>query len=292
MASNEKKAMGRRLRNSYLSAMISISLVLLLIGIASLLLVSAGSVSSYFKSNVKVSVVMNPDVEDYRAEEMMERISAMPSVQSTEFISREQGAREMAEMLGEDFLSVFQTSPIPVSVDVTLRPEYVHADSVTLFRQRVMRMEGVEDVTYQQGLVESLTSNLAKVSTVLGVLIVLLLFISFVLIGNTMRLSVFARRFTIHTMKLVGATKSFIRSPFVWKSALLGLCSAVVAIGLLASGLFVLRSGFVQMFSVFTAVQFAVVAGVVVLSGVLICTLSTWLVVGKLISLPKDELYY
>lgn len=292
MASNEKKVMGRRLRNSYLSSMISISLVLLLIGVASLLLVSAGSVTSYFKSNMKVSVVMNPSVEEARAQEIMAEIGKLPAVQSVDFISKAQGAKEMEDMLGDDFLSVFETSPIPASVDVTIKPAYVHADSVALFRQRVQRYDEVDDVVWQQGLVESLTSNLAKVSSFLGVLIVLLLFISFVLISNTMRLSVFARRFTIHTMKLVGATKHFIRSPFVWKASLLGLCSAVVALALLAAGLFALRSGFVQMFSVFTAGHFAIVAGVVVVSGVIICTISTWLVVGKLISLPKDELYY
>lgn len=292
MLSNEKKVMSRRILNSYLSSVISISLVLLLVGFASLLLVSAGGVSEYFKRNLKVSVVMKTSISDEQAMEVSRRISAIHGVENTAYISKAQGTREMEELLGKDFLSVFEGSPIPASVDVTLRSEYVDSDSLSLFSSQVRKFNEVEDVVYRESLIEALNSNLAKISMILGVLIILLLFISFVLINNTVRLGVYAKRFTIHTMKLVGATKGFIRAPFLWQAVFQGLFSAIIAISLMLAGLFILKNEFAQLFGALSREQLIIVIGTVVLSGVLICLVSTYFIVGRLVSLPKDELYY
>ena len=144
-------------------------------------------------------------------------------------MSREQGAKEMTDLLGEDFLNVFEAAPIPVSVDVTLKADYVSSDSLEVVKNEIMKSPLVDEVVYQQFLVDKLNTNLRKISMVLGVFIVLLLFISFVLINNTVRLNVFSRRFTIHTMRLVGATKSFIRAPFMVQAVFQGLFSALLA---------------------------------------------------------------
>ena len=230
MAKGENRMIRRRLANAYLSSVVSISLVLLLVGVASLLLVNTDNVSDYFKENMKVSVLMMPEVSDAQAMDYQAVLDSMPFIRGTEFISRAQGEQEMARMLGKDFLSVFETSPIPVSVDVTLAADYVSDDSLKVVSQRLSASPLVDEVVWQKSLVDALGANLARISMVLGIFIVLLLFISFVLIGNTMRLSVYARRFTIHTMKMVGATKNFIRGPFLLNSALLGLFSSLVAI--------------------------------------------------------------
>ena len=150
----------------------------------------------------------------------------------------------------------------------------------------------VDEVTYQRSLVDALNANLSKISMVLAVFIALLLFISFVLINNTVRLNVFARRFTIHTMKLVGATKSFIRAPFLVQSAFQGVFAAIIAIIVLVAMLFFVKNGFEQLFEVFRLELLLLVAGIVMASGLIICVTSTYFVVGKLISLKKDELYY
>ena len=292
MATGENKMMRRRLANAYLSSVVSISLVLLLVGVASLLLVNTDSVSDYFKENMKVSVLMMPEVSDAQAMDFQAELDSMPFIRGTEFVSRARGEEEMAQMLGKDFLSVFETSPIPVSVDVTLTADYVSDDSLQVVSQRIAASPLVDEVVYQQSLVDALSTNLAKISLVLGIFIALLLFISFVLISNTMRLSVYARRFTIHTMKLVGATKGFIRSPFLLNSALLGLFSALVAILMLVGLLFVLRSHFVQLFSLFRLDLLLVAMGIVAASGVIICMVSTYFVVGRLVRLDKSELYY
>ena len=222
--------MRRRLRNAYLSSVISISLVLLLVGIASLLLVNAKAISNYFKENMQVSVMMKQSVEESDALEYKEVLDQQRFIRSSVFVSREQGRRDMEEMLGEDFLSVFETAPIPVSIDITLNAEYVSADSIEVVKTCILESPIVEEVVYQQSLIETLNANLSKISVVLSVLIALLLFISFVLINNTVRLNVFARRFTIHTMKLVGATRSFIRAPFLAQSFFQGIFSALLAI--------------------------------------------------------------
>ena len=292
MSKAENKIMRRRLMNAYLSSVISISLVLLLVGVASLLLVNAKSVSDYFKENMQVSVMMKQNVSDESALEFKERLEAERYIKSTVFISKEQGQRELAAQLGEDFLDVFETSPIPVSIDVTLEADYVSADSLEMVRAEISESSLVDEVVYQRSLVDALNANLSRISLILSIFIGLLLFISFVLINNTVRLNVFARRFTIHTMKLVGATRSFIRAPFLVQSAFQGIFAAFIAIIILLGLMFLMRSEFSQLFEIFRLDLLLVVIGIVIASGLVICLASTYFVVNKLISLRKDELYY
>jgi len=289
---DNNKIMRRRLANAYLSSVISISMVLLLVGIASMLLVNAKSVSDYFKENMQISVMMKQNVSVDAALAYKAGLDKERYIKSTLFVSKEQGRREMADMLGDDFLEVFETSPIPVSIDVTLTADYVSADSLEMVRSEIARSPLVDEVVYQRSLVDALNANLSRISFILGVFIALLLFISFMLINNTVRLNVFARRFTIHTMKLVGATKSFIRAPFLVQSAFQGVFAAVVAVMALVGILFFVRSEFEQLFEVFRLELLLSVVGIVLLSGLVICVVSTYFVVGKLVSLKKDELYY
>ena len=278
--------------NAYLSSVISISLVLLLVGIASLLMVNAKGVSDYFKENMQVSVMMKQTVSDEEALKFKEALDGERYIKNTVFISKEQGQRELAQQLGEDFLDVFETSPIPVSIDVTLEAGYVSADSLEVVRAEISKSSLVDEVIYQKSLVDALNAKLSRISLILGVFIALLLFISFVLINNTVRLSVFARRFTIHTMKLVGATRSFIRGPFLVQSAFQGLFASFIAIIVLLGLMFVMRSEFEQLFEIFRMDLLLIVLGIVVAAGLTICLISTFFVVNKLISLKKDELYY
>ena len=290
--SDNNKIMRRRLANAYLSSVISISLVLLLVGLASMLLVNAKSISDYFKENMQVSVMMKQNVSDDTALAYKARLDKERFIKSSVFVSKEQGRREMADMLGEDFLDVFETSPIPVSIDITLDADYVSADSLEVVRAEIGESSLVDEVVYQRSLVDALNANLSRISLILAVFISLLLFISFVLINNTVRLNVFAKRFTIHTMKLVGATKSFIRAPFLVQSAFQGVFSAIISIMALVVMLFFVKNEFEQLFEVFRLDLLLLVAGIVLLSGIVICVVSTYFVVGKLVSLKKDELYY
>jgi len=282
----------KRLVNSYLSSVISISLVLLLVGIASLLMVNAKSVSNYFKENMKVSVMLKQNVSESKAFDYMESLSKLDFIKSADYVSREQGVREMKELLGDDFLDVFETAPIPVSIDVTLMADYVSADSLEMVKAELSASPLVDDVVYQRTIVDALNQNIRRISAGMFVAIALLLFISFVLIGNFMRLSVYARRFSIHTMQLVGATRSFIRAPFLVQGLLQGVISAMLAIIMLLGILFLIRSEFAQMFEIFRLPLLLVVMGIVLATGIIICVVSSYYVVGKLISMKRTELYY
>ena len=292
MARPEKKLMRRRIVNAYLSSVISISLVLLLTGVAALLVLNAHGVSKYLKENMRISVLLRDDATEAQADEWAAAQAALPFVHSTRVITREEGAEELKSMLGEDFLDVFETSPVPLSVDVTLNAAYVHKDSLSFVTRALAASPLVDEVETQQSVVEALTTNLARISVVLGVFILLLLFISFVLINNTVRVSVFARRFTIHTMKLVGATRSFIRAPFVRAAVLQGLVSSLLAVGMLWALMEALRRSFPELVAIVDLKQLLTVCGIVVVLGVLLCVVSTWMVVNRLVAAPKDDLYY
>ena len=292
MAHKENKIMKRRLASAYLSTLVSISLVLLLVGIAALLLINSRNVSDYFKKNMRMSVMYKPEVTEQQALMHQKELDALAFVATSEFISRERGEQEMKAMLGQDFLSVFESSPVPVSTEITLSPDYVRADSLELVTGVIGQSPIVEEVVFQKTLIDALNTNLGRISAILLVAIVLLLFVSSVLIGNTIRLNVYDKRFTVHTMKLVGATKGFIRKHFLIKAAFMGLFAAILAIIMLVALLFLLKRELPQLFELFTPGMLLVVMGVVIAAGLLICVVSTYFLVGKMVSLDKSELYY
>ncbi|MBR4687445.1 MAG: permease-like cell division protein FtsX, partial [Bacteroidales bacterium] len=171
MQNPDNRLMRRRLFGAWVSTVISISLVLLLVGVASLLLLNARSVSDYFKEHLQVSVLMKQDVTEEQALAYQSGLAAVPGVKSTTFISREQGIEEMAKMLGRDFLDVFATAPVPVSIDVNLEAAYVSTDSLEVVKGALSASPLVDEVVYQTSLVEALNANLEKIGLVLGVLI-------------------------------------------------------------------------------------------------------------------------
>ena len=291
MILNDNKILRKRYVRAFLSSVASISLVLFLVGIAATLLVSEKHIADYLKENMQVSVMMKPQVGESAALTCKKTIDGMAFTRSSSYVSKEQGAKEMASLLGDDFLDVFETSPIPISVNLRLKAEYVSADSLEVVKTRLEGLKEVSEVVCQQSLVEALNSNLNKISLFLAVIISLLLFISFVLINNTVRLSVYARRFTIHTMKMVGATKAFIRRPFVFESIFQGLFASFLAVIFILGALVFLKGQFLQLFSVFTPGMLVWVILIVVGAGLLICTLSTCVTVNKLVGLDKAELY-
>ena len=292
MGKKEKNIIARRLVHSYLSSTVSISMVLLLVGIFAVLAINAKSVSNYFKENITISVILNGDVDDADAHKVDRQICAMHSVKNTQYISKEQGTREMKEMLGEDFLKIFESNPIPVSIDVQLNAEYFHPDSLELFRKQMEGISQVDEVLYQNTLIEAINDNIERIGLVMMIFIALLLFISFVLINNTVRLNVYSKRFSIYTMRLVGATRAFIRAPFLVQAVFQGLISALLAVLILVGVLFVVKEQFAQLFDVFQPRLLMIILSGTVALGVLICVVCTYFVVNRLVSLTNDELYY
>ena len=291
MPSSNNSVTKRRLASSWISTVISLSLVLLLVGIGSMLLVNARAVSNYFKENLQVEVLMKDFVDEEEAGVYEKSISSVPGVRATRLVSRDEGMEEMSQMLGRDFLDVFESAPVPVSVEVSLEAAYVSADSLAVIQDLLADSPLVDEVVYQTSLVEALNQNLGKITLGLAVLVAVLLFISFVLMANTVRLDLFSRRFSIHTMQLVGATRRFIRAPFVGRAALQGLFAALIAIILLLAGLFFLKGEFSQLFSIFTLESLLEVMGIMLVSGVFICCISTYFMVNRLVAYNRDLIY-
>ncbi len=291
MGKKENNILYKRLVHSYLSSVISISLVLFLVGVAGLVAGNAKSVSDYFKENIVISAVLKIEVSDGEATKLAQKLSGNGYVKAIDIITKEQGVKEMKELLGEDFLDVFETNPIPASLDIQINAEYISSDSLSVIQEKLSKEELIQDVVYQESLVDLLNANIEKFGIILGVLVLLLLFISFVLINNTVRLNVYSKRFTIHTMRLVGATKGFICKPFAGQAFFQGVISGLVAVLGLVGVLYVIRNEFNQLFSLFSADMLLIVLGFVLLLGVIICVISTVFVVRKMISLTNDDLY-
>lgn len=281
----------RRLINAWISTVLSLSLVLLLVGAGTLLLVNAKSVSDYFKEHLQLSVLLREQAGEAEALAYEAQVAALPFVRSTQYISREQGVQEMSRMLGQDFLDVFESAPVPISIDVNLEAQYVSADSLEKVKAALSSSPLVEEVVYQTSLVDALNQNLRSISAVMLVVVALLLFISAVLIANTVRIDLFSHRFSIHTMQLVGATPGFIRRPFVARAALQGLIAALLGGLMLVEGLFILRREFAQLFQIFTLDSLLFTLGVMLLFGVLICTAGTFVVVSRMVGYSRDQVY-
>ena len=282
----------RRLAGAYVSSALSIALVLLLVGVAALLAVNARAVSDWFRENMQVEVLLREEVSEAQAEEYRSRVEALPYVRTARLITREQGLEELKKMLGEDFMDVFESTMVPLSLELTLGAGYVNADSLAVVSAALAESPLVDGVESRSLLVDSLNSNISRLSLVLGVMILLLLFISVVLISNTVRLNIYARRFTVHTMQLVGASHGFIRRPFLKDAFVLGLVSSLLAIAVLGAALYFAWKSFPQMTGILTPAGLATVAGIIVLAGVGICLLATWGVTGRLLRMDTDKLYY
>ncbi len=266
--------------------------MLLLVGFFALLAANAKSVSDYFKENIAISVILKGYVEEKEALELEQELLSMVPVKSVHYISKAQGTEEMKELLGANFLDIFESNPIPVSFEVQLNGDYFSPDSVALFTAAVEKMPQVDEVSYQSSLISAINDNVERIGLIFLVFVLLLLFISFVLINNTVRLNVYSKRFSIYTMRLVGATRAFIRAPFLLKAVFQGLISALLAVVMLLAMLLVVREQFAQFFSVFEPRMLAYVLSGLVVLGILICVTSTFFVVNRLVSLKNDELYY
>ena len=292
MAKSENNILYRRLLRSYFSSVISISLVLFLVGMAGVLIVNARSVSNYFKENITVTAVLSVEADDADASALADELERAGYIKDVKLITKEEGVEEMKEIPGEDFMDVFEVNPVPASLELQISADYISTDSLSVIEEALYAYPTVDDVVYQQSLVELLNANLERIGLIIGVFVLLLLFISVVLINNTVRLNVYAKRFTIHTMRLVGATKGFITRPFVGQAFFQGLISGAVADVFILGALYLIRNEFYQLFSLFDAMLLgAVMAGVVIL-GMLICMISTSAGVRSLISLNRNELYY
>ena len=278
--------------NSKLTTIVSISMVLFLIGIVVLGLKIGDTLSAYVRENYTISIEIKDDAADKEISTLDEILRGQSYSKKVVFISKEQAIKDLSQEMGEDPVAFLGYNPLSASFVVNLKSEYTDNDKIESVVKSIKEYRIVENVDYQKQFISEVNHNIQKVSLLFLIVAAVLFFISFVLINNTVRLNVFSKRFTIHTMKLVGATRSFIRAPFLIQSVFQGVFAAFIAIIVLVAMLFVVRSEFAQLFEVFRLELLLVVMGIVLVSGVVICFVSTYFVVGKLVGLSKDDLYY
>lgn len=288
----EKRITKWRLRSSYLSSIISNSLVLFMLGVVMLLVFNAKKLSDYVKENIGFSVILHDDIRDVEANFLRKTLDASPYIRTTEYISKEVAAKELQEELGEDFIGFLGYNPLSSSIEVRLKANYANPDSIRKIEDELMAQRPVKEVFYQKSLVNLVNENVSRISAILLLFTALLFFIALVLINNTIRLSVYSKRFLINTMKLVGATWGFIRKPFLLQSISHGIYASFVSIALLCGLIYLVQSEFYELVNFDQVELLAAIFGLVTAMGIVINLVSTFFAVNKYLHLGSDELYY
>lgn len=291
MSKQEIKYTKRRLRSSYLTTIVSISLVLFMLGLLGLIVLHAKKLSDFVKENIGFSVIIKENVKEAKIIEMKKYLDASRFVKSTEYITREKAAEDLTKDLGEDFIGFLGYNPLLPSIDIRLKAQYANVDSLEIIEQQLISDPNVKEVFYQKSLVHLVTQNIRKISFVLLGFSGLLLIIAIALINNTIRLSVYSKRFLIKSMQLVGATQFFIRKPFVISGVINGLISAFIAIVLLLGILYFSQKEIPEMINLRDIDLFLTLFGFVTLLGIIISWLSTYLAVRKYLRIKTDDLY-
>ena len=292
MARKEAKLVKKRLRNSYLTTIISISLVLFLLGLLGLLVLNAKRVSDYVKENIGFTLYLSEGAKRGEIIKLQKSLDAKHYVKATSFISREEAARILQQDLGEDFVEFLGYNPLSESIDVRLHADYANPDSLVQIEKEFNDYEEVKEISYQKSLVHLIDDNVRKISIIILIFSGLLFLIALTLINNTIRLSVYSKRFIINTMQLVGATKGFIRRPFLFKSIVHGLYAAVISILLLTGLIYYLQQEIYEVISIQDYNIIAFLFGMGILFGLILSWVSTFFAINKFLRLRTDELYY
>lgn len=290
---SERNSSNRRVAGSYAMSLVSITLVLFLLGAFAIFMLHARKLSNHVKENIGFEVVMNSDVKEANILRLQKELDAMPAVKSTEYITKEEAIKRLSEDLGEDFLEWLGTeeNPLLPSIDVRFHASYANIDSIAVIEAMLLENPDVKEVYYQKSLVDLINNNIRKIAIVLMVISLVLLLIAIALIRNTIRLSIYSKRFLVRSMQLVGATESFIRRPFLRQGVSQGFFGGLLADVFLVIILYAVlkRIPDLALIRDFYDIS-AVMAGIVFL-GMLIAWFSTRTALDKFLKADLDKLY-
>ena len=282
---------GRRQGVQLVTLCISTAMVLVLLGLVVFSVQTSRNLSQWVKENLTVTVVLNDEVSVGDAKQFQQDLIHRPFSKEVHYVSREQALKEQTEAMGSDPSEFLGMNPFPATLELQLHSDYANADSLVWISEELRKSSKVTDVAYQVDLMDSVNRNLAKVNILLLVLAVLLTFISFSLINNTVRLSVYSRRFLIHTMKLVGASWGFIRRPFMKQGMLVGILAALIAIAVLGGGIYALYYYEPNILMIITWRELVITALAVLVFGLVITLTCSYISVNRFLRMPPGELY-
>lgn len=292
MGKNENKTNKRRLTSSYLTSVISISLVLFLVGIVGLLIINGRNINKKVRENIGFNVILKENVKDADIFQLQKILDAKSYTLSTEHISKEEAALETEQLVGEDFVDFLGFNPLPPSIKIRLHAAYTRPDSVIFIEQELLNYEQVNEVVYKKTLLYAINENIKKISIVILGFSALLLLVAITLINNTIRLSIYSKRFIINTMQLVGATRGFIRKPFLLRSVFNGFIGSIISLSLIAGLLYLTEDELGEIIS-FTDIELMSLLALSILTiSIVINWISTFFAVNKYLHIKTDKLYY
>lgn len=278
--------------NIHLTSTISMSLVLFLVGLVFLLLFVARDMSTYVKENINLSVILDDGIGKQDVKRIEDYLKASPYAKTVEYISKSDALKDHISSLGENPQEFLGYNPLKASIEVKLHALYANNDSVALVQSKLKTFEHINRVVYQKDMVSLVNDNVKKVSLILLGLAIVLLIVSIALINNTIRLSLYSNRFLINTMKLVGATPWFIRKPYMISSMINGLIASVISIFLLIGVIYFVQYEFVITGLLAHSLSFIIVGFIVILSGVILAGMSSYLAVGKYLKMQSNDMFF
>lgn len=282
----------KRFLNSWITSLVNITLILVLLGMLSLVLINARKLSEYVREQIGFTLVLKEGLKEVEIVRLQKVLAASEYVKSTRYIDKEAAAKALTEELGEDFTGFLGYNPLFASLDVKLFAPYTIGDSLTILEQKFLDYPQVEEVYYQRNLVTLINENVRKISLLLLVVSGLLTFIFFGLINNTIRLLIYSQRFIINTMQMVGASNNYIRRPFLRRSIVLGAVGAFLANVILLGMVFGYTRELSGLITPGDLKMVILIAAIVFVLGFLISVVSTWLALNKFLRLKFDELFY
>lgn len=293
MAKNEDKQFRRRINSAYITSVISITLVLFTLGFLGLIIIQANSLSNYIKENIGFEIIMKPDVKEADILHLKKILDTREFVKSAEYITSEEATRRLSGMLGDDFIDFLdnENNPLLPSIDLRFNAAWANSDSLAVIEEQITQNEFVKEVYYQKSLVHLINKNLRKISLALLAFSLLLLVIAMALVNNTIRLSVYSRRYTIRTMQLVGATERFIRLPFVVKGLTQGIISGLIALAFLSGIIFTLLQQIPELALLINIQKLGLLYLFVLLLGMFMSGISTFFSVRKYLHMHPDQLF-
>ena len=291
MKTANNTSLNRRILSSSASVVISLSLVLFVVGLLGLVLINAQRLSNYVKENIGFTIMLNEGVNEIEIMNFQKILDAADFAKSSTFVSKEQATKDLQNDLGEDFVSFLGYSPLLASVDVKLNASYANTDSLAVIKTELNDYPVVHTIFYQENLIDKLNSNVNRLSFFLLSFCLLLFVIAFALINNTIRLSVYSKRFLIRTMRLVGATNSFIQKPFLVKGIYQGIYSSIFAIFMLIGSIQLIQSETASMLNITDLKIIGFIFILIFIFGFFLSWISTFFAVRKFIKQNESELY-